>query len=96
MTNKIEGETQFKLSDSHIYEILDVIVEDNGLEKGRLRLINIITGQMESYTIWEGDEQTSWYYVCLPTGDGEELEDYDVEDVFNINPIIFKEDRTFL
>lgn len=58
-------------------------------EAGSLDLHNLCAGETENYTIWNGDEDGTRYYVCLPTGevddDGdEELEVYDI-DTFGIH-----------
>lgn len=49
---------------------------------GYMELLNLVTGVTEKYTIWLGDEDLSYYYVCL---NAEDEEDEDETDPVNID-----------
>ncbi len=92
MNSIIEPE-QIELNDEFIYQVFDVLVEggsDGAV--GKIRLYNLNTKELDTYTIWEGDPEVGWYYVCIPTGSNGDLEEYDVGETFSINPIIFNEE----
>jgi len=57
--------------------------EPDGESIGYLKLLNICTGEYEDYSIWIGDDDLSWFYVCLPTG--EETDDEDILEVYNFD-----------
>lgn len=83
-----------KLTEEHQYVLLKFDILGPLVDQiGSLILKNIVTNEVEEYTIWIGDDDLSWFYVCLPTNtdyeDGDEIDDdldvYSLEDL-NIIP----------
>ena len=79
---------QLKLSKEQVYELFDVLVQnrDSGAV-GELLLFNLKTDELECFTIYQRNEKS--FYVLLPTEKNRELMLFDLEETFNINPLIF-------
>lgn len=87
MTEQLMEATIHVFDEKHQYIVENYTTSDISYEAhevGTLNLLNIVTNQKESYSIWCGDDEGSYFYVCLPTGGDEDDED-DNLDVYNLD-----------
>lgn len=85
-TNTIEDSMMerviFEQSENQAYEVISWKITDPDYEEaGELILKDLNTAEIDKYQIWLGDEDLSYYYVCLNSEDEEgEYEDFNLED----------------
>ena len=72
----------FEQSENQAYEVIDWKITDPDYEEaGELILKDLNTDKIDTYQIWLGDMDLSYYYVCLDSEDEEgEYEDFNLED----------------
>ncbi len=84
-TNTIESPAMerfiFEQSENQAYEVIDWKITDPDYEEaGELILKDLNTAKIDKFQIWMGDEDLSYYYVCLDSEDEEgEYEDFNLE-----------------
>lgn len=79
---EVKNENVLTFTEEHQYVVLNVdVFGPCGDTIGDIELKNIGTNEVEKYAIWIGDDDLSWFYVCLSTND-----EYDGEsDVYNLD-----------
>lgn len=81
-------EVAIEVTKNHLYIVHEIKLFDgaeDGQDMGMLRLRNVLNGEIDDYTVWLGDSELNYFYVCLPVD--EEDADFDEEDpleVYNI------------
>ena len=88
-SSKVTTTPIYELAEEAVYKVIYHVfyteLDEDCIEAGELYLLNILTDQVEKYTIWVGDFNERYFYVCLPTGyenddDEDNLDDYNVCD----------------
>lgn len=77
-----DQENIFIVSETHQYTYVSKSIYgewEDTCEAGSLTLLNVISGQEEEFTIWCGNAEGNWFYVCLPTGEFENDDEDDEE-----------------
>ena len=76
------------VTDKHHYIVLNMTIHsewEDCNEVGSIALLNLISGELEEVTIWCGNEEGNYFYVCLPT---DEYDDND-EEILDVTSIEF-------
>ncbi|MEK5209728.1 hypothetical protein [Psychrobacillus sp. FSL H8-0510] len=96
--NQLELENVYTITDKHVYTVVNTSIYEEWedcCEVGNLTLLNRISGEQEEFTIWGGNSEGNYFYVCLPTNefdeDDEEILDVTSLDFFGIDLSAFKE-----
>lgn len=77
---QLTGE-EFVYSDSQVYKIVKWSIDaPDCQEAGEITLRNLVTDEEDNFTIWQGDEDLTYYYICVDAED-EEDEDNEYDDV---------------
>lgn len=87
---KITAEgTIYMHSDTQKYEVLSWEIDNpDSSEAGHINLQDLSSGDIERYAIWLGNEDLSFYYVCLHNEDEEEYDVVNIE-AFGIHVFTF-------
>lgn len=83
------------VTDKHHYIVLNMTIDaewEDCTEVGSIALLNVISGEIEVFTIWCGCKEGSDFYVCLPTDEYDEEEEVEVTsiDFFDTDILPFK------
>lgn len=79
---QIKEHAVYQQSEQQFYEVFSWEIDaPDCTEAGYLNLLDITTGNIERYTIWLGDEDLSFYYVCLYCEDEEDEDDTEVVNI---------------
>ena len=80
----------YQQSEFQFYEVVEWKIDaPDCTEAGKLILEDLVRKSIDSYTIWQGDEDLSFFYVCLESEDEEgEYDAVNLED-FGIHVFTF-------
>lgn len=78
LENQVGQENVFISTEEYHYTFVNISIYpewEDCVEAGTITLYNIISKEEEEFTIWCGNEEGSYFYICMPTGDPDEYEE---------------------
>lgn len=91
MNIRAEGNL-YNHTEEQMYEVFSWEIDaPDCQEAGHINLQDLISGEINRYTIWLGNEDLSFYYVCLFNDDEDDEDEYDVVNIeaFGIHVFTF-------